>query len=166
MDLGKWFVNKILQNAQTMQNRLQRQNQISGEKNNFTLEAVLEDVERLSAQISKMTMGYQLEQNLSRQEFDTFLSSITEKITYLPEALKVIEKDEQNKQALLRSANPVKNKKDIEYFELLVTPKVHLKLTRIRNKNHESNSISFVIAFDLLERLINDIESLIKNIIR
>ncbi|MCH8124702.1 hypothetical protein IIC38_01880 [candidate division KSB1 bacterium] len=161
MDLGRWFVNKILQSAQAMQGRVRRQFRVSGEKDNFEFTVFLEDVERLSTQLNSMTIQYQLKQELGKDKFESLLNLITERITYLPESLKIIEKDNQNNQALLRSETPVKNEKVIEYFELLVTPKIHMKLNRNRNLNNETNSISFVIGFDLLERLINDLSEII-----
>ncbi len=164
MDLGRWFVNTILQNAQTMQERVRRQFRVSGEKDNFEFTVFLEDVERLSAQLNNITIQYQLKQELDRVKFDSLLKLITERITYLPESLKIIEKDNQNKQALLRSESPVKNEKVIEYFELFVTPKIRMELKRNRNLNNETHSISFVIGFDLLERLINDLSELIKEV--
>lgn len=164
MDLGKWFVNKILNSAQTMQGRIQRQNRVSGDKNGYVIEVVLQDVERLSVQLDQMTIRYQLSQRLSQQEFDNFLKQITGQITYLPETLKVIEKDDQNDQALLRSANPLKSEKDVEYFELLVNPQIHMKFTRMRNQDHENHPISFVMGFDILERLINDLGELINKV--
>ena len=83
---------------------------------------------------------------------------IIDKIDYLPETFALIELDERNGIAQIRSHHPVHKGETFEYFEILLTKGAQLSFQRYKKYAGEErrNTIPVILSYELLERLIDD----------
>ena len=128
MNLGKGCSIRSKNYANSHQQKGRSQFQIEAEKQSFAFTITLEAVDQLSCKLTELTVTQLQKKRANRSQFDAILHDLSKKLSYLQESIVLIERDDQNNQAMLRSANPHTEQEKIEYFEMMVNPRVEANL--------------------------------------
>ena len=96
------------------------------------------------------------EQALRRQA-----EAIVQRVTFLPENLALHELDKMQRKALLRSAVPFRKGSAVYFFEIQLTDGREVALYRVKNENHTTSLVPFVLSWDLAERLISTLAEIL-----
>jgi hypothetical protein len=115
--------------------------------------------EKLSAELLKIKMHYSGTAEGSDQ-LSRVAELVCERITYLSESFKLIELDRHNNKVQIRSAPPFRKESFIYYFEIILDlSKKTLQLQRLMYDRdiRSTEPVSFVVSYDILERLIADL---------
>ena len=112
----------------------------------------LADWDRLGCLIERVEMKRTSTLNLDPDR-------IAQEVTYLGEALRVIERDEKSIRTVLRSHTPRKEESRISFYEITLHPAAGLSLVRIAYDRESAKRIPVPSSFtrDTLERLISDL---------
>ncbi len=86
---------------------------------------------------------------------------ILKKLTFLSEHFKLLEMDRVHQRALLRSESPYQTENRISYFEILLKQGHFFQMTRVKNENHRIREIPFVLPWEIADRLIQFVKSLL-----
>ncbi len=96
----------------------------------------------------------------AKNKLEEFSNQLCDKITYLTESFRLIETEEKNKKAQIRSYPPYVKQNEKLYFEIIINaPESSLLLLRkvYDNFNHSTRPVSFILNYELLERIISDL---------
>jgi hypothetical protein len=129
-----------------------------------TVQVDVLDVDRYSLVISKIEIqAAKIRQGRPVNEFlQSQANLVIDKIDYLPEAFALIELDEKNGVAQIRSRKPLRNSGFFEYFEIMLKNGAGLSFQRYQKRigDSQKKSIPVVLTYELFERLIDDILAL------
>ncbi len=164
MEVGRWFVTKIKQAAETRRETEEKPKTVTGRRGAVVITAELTEADKLSAQFHGIKLTCTLDRPLPTEQFEQLIRSIEKRVIYLPEHLLLVEKDDAQQQAILRSKNPRKRGKAVEFFEIRVSPQISLSLRRYRNLNHKNEVVDFILSYDIVERLVEDMVALVVEI--
>ena len=91
---------------------------------------------------------------------------IVGKVSYLLEDLAVIEIDDVNNKALLRSAVPEIHGKEIRYYEVVINLGKRICMERFSYNSNEKNrkAIPFILTSEVLERVVNHLVKSISDV--
>ncbi len=87
--------------------------------------------------------------------------ALVQRVTFLPEKLALLELDKSQKTAVLRSALPFRNEKAVLFFEIWLTRGQEILFRRIRNENHKRRTVPFVLPWEIADRLIKELISIL-----
>ncbi|MDQ7064003.1 MAG: hypothetical protein Q9P90_07135 [candidate division KSB1 bacterium] len=84
---------------------------------------------------------------------------IAKKVIYLKEKLVLVELDEMNAAAQIRSATPFKQNGTLQYFEVILKDGCRVILKRYEKKSTEKDrhDVSFLLTEDIFPRLMDDL---------
>ncbi|QVL33079.1 hypothetical protein KIH39_03950 [Telmatocola sphagniphila] len=97
---------------------------------------------------------------LTAGEVKTWSQQVAGKVTGLLEPLKVLEVDEPQKTALLRSATPTKGNGEVSYYEMLLHSDRSCEMTRYQASTGESKPREvqpMTLTHEVLSKLIDDV---------
>jgi len=100
---------------------------------------------------------------IDKAQIEDQIGMLLGKITYLTEALTLVEKEADLSRVLIRSANPDKRTDGIYYYELTLEAGKSIRLNR-RCYNFETRrrgAVPFTISKEAFERLTNDLEAVL-----
>jgi hypothetical protein len=136
---------------------------IEEESSGYRLRLELDDADKLSLQaralqVSKSTASTpaQFDADRLRRQAD----EVARRVTYLTEKIRLVELDQHNHTAQLRSVSPMHDKDGMSYFEILLSGNHALSLRRYQMSEQGTSSqrvgVAFVISQELFERLVDD----------
>ena len=87
------------------------------------------------------------------------IDNVLQKMTFLPENLALIELDEKNIVAQLRSSPPLQEARSIKYFECCLTGDRQFTLARFEKKTGAGKplQVAFSLTREIFGRLVNDV---------
>jgi len=100
---------------------------------------------------------------IDKAQIEDQIGMLLGKITYLTEALTLVEKEADLSRVLIRSANPDKRTDGIYYYELTLEAGKSIRLNR-RCYNFETRrreAVPFTVSKQAFERLTNDLEAIL-----
>ncbi len=122
----------------------------------------IEDFDRYSVVISEMGLKNSSTEKISPKQFENKVRELENKLSYFMEWPKILELDNQNQIAQLRSYPGEKDGDTYKYYEILVNNGKKINFKRIANHKGLKENINMVIPDQILKRLINDFTDTIR----
>lgn len=126
----------------------------------YGLELEILESDKLSARIQKLRHKGQPLKNMDalQQKAD----SLCQRLSYLEDPLRLVEKDEAREAVMLRSETPQNTPEGLLYYEMLLSASGWSELQRVHYIRHtnDKQAADFVLSEGLLERLGRDLEQL------
>lgn len=95
----------------------------------------------------------------AKDKLENFSNQLCNRITYLTESFRLIEIDDHNQKAQIRSYPPYIKQNEKLYFEIVINAnESSLLLSRkSTDTKHLTKPVSFILNDELLERIVNDL---------
>ncbi|MFQ5650411.1 MAG: hypothetical protein ACE5IY_10760 [bacterium] len=163
MNFGKLIIQSIKKNhptelgeAATLNTRIQE----------FDFEFVVADVDKYSFVFHKIGITNRASKaRLSDKELKQKAETLANKITYLPQALEVVELDAHSSKVQLRSRTDVQQESESDYFEVILSGDGHVVLERFLYdpRRQQKKRHAFHVTERILENLVNDLLTAIRH---
>ncbi len=159
MQVGSWFVQELKKASPG-----EGGSSLTRQWRTVVLGARYRELEKLSGEFEEWWLRKSLPEPLSEAAFAALLNELERRITYLGEPLALVESDQVQRKALLRSRPPLMEGEEVAFFQLTVSPEIRVVLHRMRNRNRKTEKIPFVLSYSVLERLVNDVVEIVGGI--
>jgi hypothetical protein len=163
--LSHKLINQIDQLRETFSTRIMEGNLdektpilVSAQSDQVRISAQLVDCDRLGYLLTGLEAQPRVGVECDKAQLEDQLGMLSGKITYLTEALTLVEKEADLSRALFRSAKPDKRADGIYYYELTLEPGKSIRLDRrcYDFATRRRKVVPFTIPKNVFERLVGD----------
>ena len=141
---------------------------ISAQSDTIRVSVELIDCDRLGYLLTALGAQCIHENTAAEVEIDSAqiedqIGALLKRITYLTEALTLVEKSKDLDHVLIRSGKPDRREEGIYYYELTLDGGKSIRLDRryYNFETHRRNAVPFTLSKEVFERLINDLEEIL-----
>ena len=145
----------------------QKFNHLQFEENDLQFQLRYKDIEKYGVVLDYISISKSeqiIDLDIIKKQIETQADAIQKRITFLLEDFRLIEMDNQNKRAQLRSYPPFKDDDSKYYSEIILDEghKVHFQRYAYNMKEKRYEKITSQLTIETFERLINELVSILK----